>query len=355
MTRSVFNLCLTVLFGWMLVGPTVRAAATNETPDFNEVYDLLRANLPGISEADLNRAAVLGLFENLRGKVSLVEEQGGAASSPTGQLIRATVIEDNVAYARVKQVGSELAEELSRAIENLSATNQLKGLVLDLRFSEGSDFASAVAVADLFVAKERPLLDWGDGMVKSKEKANAIRLPVAVLVNRETVGATEALAAMLRDAGAGLILGRPTAGGAMMTREFTLKTGQRLRVASTPIKLGNGAAIPASGLQPDIEVTVNSRDERVYFEDPYAMLPRTNVALTAGLMVATEGTNRPVRRPRISEADLVRERREGTNFNVDEFMTAREREPEKPLIRDPALARAVDLLKGLALVRRTRS
>jgi hypothetical protein len=32
----------------------------------------------------------------------------------------------------------------------------------------------------------------------------------------------------------------------------------------------------------------------------------------------------------------------------------RNAEPEKPIIRDPALARAVDLLKGLAVVRRTQ-
>ena len=30
-------------------------------------------------------------------------------------------------------------------------------------------------------------------------------------------------------------------------------------------------------------------------------------------------------------------------------------EPEKPLLRDPALARAVDLLKGLAVVRASRN
>jgi len=39
------------------------------------------------------------------------------------------------------------------------------------------------------VKKEQPLLNWGNGMVQSKEKSNAIALPVAVLVNRQTSGA----------------------------------------------------------------------------------------------------------------------------------------------------------------------
>jgi hypothetical protein len=66
------------------------------------------------------------------------------------------------------------------------------------------------------------------------------------------------------------------------------------------------------------------------------------------------GTNRPGRRTRPNEADLVRARREGLSLDGD-FPVGRDGEPEKPVIRDPTLARAVDLLKGLAIVRRTRS
>jgi hypothetical protein len=118
--------------------------------------------------------------------------------------------------------------------------------------------------------------------------------------------------------------------------------------------LGDGSALSAQGLTPDIEVAVNAEDERAYRDDAYALLPRTN-ATSVLAASAGEGTNPPTRRPRISEADLVRERREGTNLNTDDFTAVRDREPEKPLIRDPALARAVDLLKGLAVVRRARS
>ncbi|HEU0040341.1 MAG TPA: hypothetical protein VFR76_13820, partial [Verrucomicrobiae bacterium] len=104
----------------------------------------------------------------------------------------------------------------------------------------------------------------------------------------------------------------------------------------------------------DIEVAVSAEDERAWRDDAYALLPRSN-ATSVLAVSASAGTNRPTRRLRISEADLVRERREGTNLNTDDFTAVRDREPEKPLIRDPALARAVDLLKGLAVVRRARS
>jgi hypothetical protein len=227
----------------------------------------------------------------------------------------------------------------------------LKGLVIDLRFAEGQDFAAAVAVADLFVAKARPLLDWGSGIAKSTEKQDAMRLPVAVLINHETTGAAEALAAVLRDAGAALLLGGPTAGAVMVMQEYPLPDGQRLRIASTPVKLGDGTALSPQGVKPDIEVRVSLEDERIHLRDAYGLVARP-VVRSGAISNAPAGTNAVNRRPRITEADLVRERREGRS--LEDFTPARDREPPKPQITDPTLARAVDLLKGLAVVRRSQ-
>ena len=348
---TLFAAVLTIILAG---APGSRAASTNDLPDFKEVYDLVRSHLSGMADADLNRAAVQGLLTNLRGKVSLVGEGPSHPQTGAALISRSTVLENDVAYVRVARVEEGLAKEIGGQLEQLSATNKLKGVVLDLRFSAGDDYQAAAAVADLFIPKEHPLLDWGNGIVKSRKKEDAIRLPVAALVNRDTAGAAEALAAVLRETGTGLILGGKTAGGAMVGQEFPLKNGQKVRIATSPVKLGDGSALSAQGLTPDIEVTVSAEDERAYRDDAYARLPRTN-ATSVLAASAGEGTNRPTRRPRISEADLVRERREGTNLNTDDFTAARDREPEKPLIRDPALARAVDLLKGLALVRRARS
>ena len=44
-------------------------------------------------------------------------------------------------------------------------------------------------------------MDWGEGMRNSTAKSNPINIPVALLVNRKTSGAAEALAGMMRQAG----------------------------------------------------------------------------------------------------------------------------------------------------------
>jgi hypothetical protein len=77
---------------------------------------------------------------------------------------------------------------------------------------------------------------------------------------------------------------------------------------------------------------------------------------TTNLTLANEpnGTNRAVRRPRFNEAELVRERRDGVALDTD-ASAEKEVEPDKPVVQDPVLARALDLLKGLAVVRHTAS
>ena len=350
MKRVRFSLFAALL----LTLPCVQAGTTNDVPDFNEMMGLLRTHLAGTTAEDLNRAAVNGLLTSLRGKVSIV---GTNASAPAtnAPLAKSSLLEGDMANLRIAYVGGELAGDVQAAIVKLGATNKLKGLVLDLRFAAGEDYAAAAAVADLFLGEVKPLLDWGNGVLKSEKKHDSLKLPVAVLVNRETGGAAEALAAVLRETGAGLILGSTTEGSAMIGQEFPLQNGQRLHIATSPVKVGDGKVLSPQGLKPDIEVTVSLAEERSYLDNPYSPKPKlTALAGESATGANPSGTNRPPRRVRPNEADLVRARRDGLSLDA-ELPLSRSVEPEKPLLRDPALARAVDLLKGLAVVRATRN
>src|SRR5215470_2690083 len=68
----------------------VLSAATNQAPDFQEIYGLVRTHAAGVSDADLNQAAVQGLLTALGPKVMLVSN-GGPAPAPGGiPLLRQT-------------------------------------------------------------------------------------------------------------------------------------------------------------------------------------------------------------------------------------------------------------------------
>jgi len=250
----------------------------------------------------------------------------------------------------VGQVEAGLDKAIREAEEQAAATNQLAGMVLDLRFTRGTDYAAAVATAQLFIKKEQPLLDWGKGMVRSKENPQCLSLPLAILVNEKTVAAAEALAAVLREAGAALILGTHTAGQAMISQDFPLSNGEILRIATTPIQLGDGGNLTSSGIKPDITVNVSPTDQKSYYADAFKELTiATNFdgARTNSL----SGTTR-IRRPRFNEAELVRERRDGIVSDSDSSGAGEG--DDKPVVRDPVLGRALDFLKGLKLVRPAR-
>jgi hypothetical protein len=347
----------TFLAGFLIVSALLAAFAAqaqSPAPDFKEVYDLIRSHLAGISEAELNRTAVEALVSALGPKVSLVGVDSASTNAGAALVSKSALFEGKIGYLRVNRVEDGLDKVLDEAYEKL-ATNKLNGVVIDLRYATGQNYSAAAAVADLFLKKERPLMDWGKGVVRSKEKSEAISLPAAVLVNTTTAGAAEALAAVLRETGTALVLGNKTAGQAMIAQEYPLKEGGYLRIATGPIQLGDGSALSAEGVKPDITVGVSPEDERVYYADAFREPSKHNLLAAAGSSVTNpgDGTNRN-RRGRLNEAELVRERRDG--FVLDfELSGTSESSGEKLVVRDPVLARALDVLKGLAVIRQSHS
>jgi hypothetical protein len=327
---------------------TVARAATPAVPDLKEVTDLLRANLPGLSDSNLNRAEVEGLLAQLHGEVSLVGGEAETNTFPKGELSRSTVLDGDTLYLRVTRVGAGLPEAVTAAYQQLGATNKLKGVVLDLRFAEGADYPAAAAVAGLFLTKVEPLFSLGGETASSIANKDAIKLPVAVLVNGGTRGAGEVLAGILRETRVALILGSHTGGGAAVMHEFPLKDGQRLRIATTPVQYANGAEFSQDGLEPDIAVSVSPAAEQAYFADAYAAYSEPGQATNSD---STGLTNEPERR--ISEADLVKARRAGADVPEEDLEDAvpATPEPQQPVMHDPVLVRALDLVKGLALLR----
>ena len=95
--------------------------------------------------------------------------------------------------------------------------------------------------------------------------------------------------------------------------------------------------------QSDIAVAIGAEDERALMENPYAAPAPDDTnspAATNNLLPFVDHT---------SEADLVRAKIKDGDED-ESFPASRQTEPPKPFIRDPVLARAVDLIKGLAIV-----
>ena len=334
---------------FLLVAGVSPAASTPPLPKFDEIYRVLSTNLGGLSQDQLDHAAVQGLLDQLGPSVSLIDDPAGAARSQQPALGQSRLFDDSFAYFRVGAVSSNLPDAFLAAYQQMIETNKdkIKGIALDLRFAAGADYAAAAKVVDFFLNSERPLLDWQSGSAHATQKTNAILLPVVILVNARTSGAAEALAAMLRETDVGLVLGSTTAGRASIFKEFALSNGAKLRVAVATVTLGGGKAL-TQGLSPDIAVDASLADEEAWLHDPYKNLHAPETARTD----ATDVLPQP--RPRFNEAELVREHNAGEDEDTDEDMAPDVVAPGPPTVADPVLARALDLLKGLAVIQPAR-
>jgi len=206
--------------------------------------------------------------------------------------VKSGILESNVAYFRVSHIAVGVADEIGAANRALTAANEIAGTILDLRFADGDDTAAATATANLFAGK---------------------KLPLAILVNDRTHGAALALATALRQNRAGLIF-----------------------------------STAAAAIKPDISVEENPADEKKFFDNPYAAAATNDFAPLTGTNDYLPWVDHT------SEADLVRAKiKDGDEF--ENPPPARAAGPQKPVIHDPVLARAVDLIKGLAIVREFRS
>jgi hypothetical protein len=224
------------------------------------------------------------------------------ADTTNTMLAKSAVLENDVAYLRMGNVTKNLADEIGAERHALDATNKIVGMVLDLRFADSDDFEAAKAAANLFATK---------------------KLPLAILVNGETRGAAVALASELQTARDGLIFGS----------------------ATPSAKFADGKV---SRVQPDITIAVSLDDERTFLKNPYGTLAQddtNSINATNNFLPFVDHT---------SEADLVRAKIKDGDED-ENFPPAQQAEPQKPFIRDPVLARAVDLIKGLAVVRQPRS
>jgi hypothetical protein len=116
--KQVVAMALTT-FG--LAIPSAPLGATDVPPEFGEIYELLRTNLSGVTEEELKHASVEGLLTQFRGRAALV----GTIAPTNPAVSKFSVIERNVAVARVGRFDSRLAGELAGNYRAAGATNKL--------------------------------------------------------------------------------------------------------------------------------------------------------------------------------------------------------------------------------------
>jgi carboxyl-terminal processing protease len=129
-------------------------------------------------------------------------------------------------------------------------------VIIDLRNNSGGLVEEAVAVAEQFI---------GSGIIVSykvneSEKvfravnSNPIKVPVVVIINRNTASSAEILAGAFQDRNRGVVIGERSYGKGSVQELISLDDGSKLELTVALFLTPSGRIIEEVGITPDLAV-----------------------------------------------------------------------------------------------------
>ena len=304
-----------------------------------EILDKLRTNYVdsrALTNDELNQAAIKLLLAKLGPGVRVQTQSEFARAIPV-RPFRYEVVSNRFSYIRLGTLKDNTLTQLDNALGE-SRSRNVEGLIIDLRtVSEDSDYDLANSIVSRFVGNGEPTFNL---ITKGAEPKNFTSQstplyhgPIAVLIDRQTAGAAEVIAGVLKTKDRALLIGQTTAGRAVKYKTEPLGDLQ-VSVAESEVQIAGLPLIFPGGLVPDIVVNEPQDVE--------------NQVLTQSDSGPLEPFITDQERPRLNEAALVN----GTNPELDAYEEQEAGKTSKAQLKDESLQRAIDFLITLSLYKK---
>lgn len=169
-------------------------------------------------------------------------------------------IEEDVLVLRLRQFAGSLKPLIDQAVAQATATQQLRGVILDLRGNPGGLVNQAVAVADAFLGQGEIVSMRGrwPGNSRSWSADDAQHLPtvpMVVLIDGGSASASELVAGALQDNARATVMGQRSFGKGSVQTLLPLGTGAgALRLTTALYATPSGRLVQRTGIGPDIEL-----------------------------------------------------------------------------------------------------
>ncbi len=240
-------------------------------------------------------------------------------------------MEGDIGYIRISSFTGQTQDGLDKAIADLKEEggDNLNGYILDLRNNPGGLLDQAISVSDTFLDKgevvsTRARDNDSTQRFQSTPGDQTDGLPLVVMINGGSASASEIVAGALQDHGRAIILGTKSFGkGSVQTIMPLSRSGTAIKLTTQRYFTPSGRSIQQKGISPDIQI------ERARIE-----------TLETG-----RGRSESDLRGALSNDQSEENTEETTEEEVaDEVIDSSE-------IEDYQLARALDLIRGIALYR----
>ena len=229
------------------IGDVIEYVDTHATRDL-DLYDVksLLSGAPGstVELTLINRKAEK--IKLVRGKVL-----------PTQTETR--LLESQIGYVKVPILGKGQSEAVESGIKDV-VKKGARSIIIDLRGSAGGDLDEGVKVADFFlksgvIAKSIGRKEKVIATFEAKPENDLTELPVAVIINRTTAGASEIGAAAIMENQRGEVVGERTLFGMGSEQElFPLDDGSALLLTVARYAAPSGKIFMTDGVTPNVEV-----------------------------------------------------------------------------------------------------
>jgi carboxyl-terminal processing protease len=293
--------------------------------------------------------------EKMRGKVGsdiILTVRRGAKKPFDVTVTRAVIkirsvrsrLEGKVGYIRVTTFNEQADKGIKKAFKKFKKDigGDLQGIVLDLRNNPGGLLDQSVSVSDIFLDKGEIVStrsrEAGDTQRFNARKGDLAKgLPMVVLINGGSASASEIVAGALQDHSRAIVLGTKSFGKGSVQTIFPLSGHGAMRLTTARYYTPSGRSIQAVGIEPDIKVELAKIEA-------FGTGARRREADLRGALNNTDKVKKDEKKKDAVKSDKKEKDKATDKADKKDKPTAK-----KP-VQDYQLSRALDLLRGLALL-----
>jgi len=182
--------------------------------------------------------------------------------------VKSKVRDDGIAVVTVAVFSDDTSEEFEKILVEL-ASQDLKGMILDLRFNGGGFLDAAIEMTS-------KLLEGGDVVrIHERGKSDQVvsvsgspllpQIPLVVLINEGSASSSEIVAGALQDNQRAVLIGEKSFGkGTVQELISSFHDGSTLRITVAKWFTPNGRDVNEEGIEPDFRVEMELED---YFSE----------------------------------------------------------------------------------------
>ncbi len=194
-----------------------------------------------------------------QGKIRHLSVRRQRVEVPSVDQIQIIDREKGIGYLRLTCFQKTTCKDLDDALWKLYRQGMRGGLIVDLRGNPGGLLVTSVEAVDRFV--ERGVIvstrgrDIREGFTYSAHVPGTWRVPLAVMIDKDSASAAEIFAGAIRDHNRGTIVGNKSYGKGSVQGIFPLHGSQAgMRLTTAKFYSPNGRPYSLVGVKPDIQV-----------------------------------------------------------------------------------------------------